>query len=269
MITVVPCASPSPGSEAPSRLGWWAQSVGGACGVRNRGNVPRPAVENASQWGGEAGFEQDMFWEPDSNSQCREGRAVKAGILKRRAEQHRTGPTHVLLAGGSVSEWASFTDDQWRARLDDLLEIAQGAKARFVTVHPHETMRSSAQFGFDRDGVDSTRALRREVTRDGIRIVVDPVVDGRDRIVQAVASWPRGRRLTEKRLSSALFGGAGEPDLVVVLGSDDLLPTSLVWELAYGELVFLDVHWAELDVGRLRVAIDEFARRQRRFGGIE
>jgi undecaprenyl diphosphate synthase len=39
--------------------------------------------------------------------------------------------------------------------------------------------------------------------------------------------------------------------------------------LAYGELVFLPVTWGDLAVEHLRTAIDDFARRQRRFGGVD
>jgi undecaprenyl diphosphate synthase len=60
-----------------------------------------------------------------------------------------------------------------------------------------------------------------------------------------------------------------EPDLVVVLGPPDTLPTSLVWELAYSELVFLDLGWTELDAGHLEMAVEDYRRRQRRFGGLD
>jgi undecaprenyl diphosphate synthase len=47
------------------------------------------------------------------------------------------------------------------------------------------------------------------------------------------------------------------------------MPPSLVWELAYAELVFLNVPWAELDADALEIAIADFARRDRRFGGVD
>ena len=48
-------------------------------------------------------------------------------------------------------------------------------------------------------------------------------------------------------MAAALYEPAdGEPDLVVVLGPSTQLPPSLVWELAYAELVFIPVAWSEL-----------------------
>jgi undecaprenyl diphosphate synthase len=42
-----------------------------------------------------------------------------------------------------------------------------------------------------------------------------------------------------------------------------------VWELAYSELVFLDIKWADLQSLHLEMAIDDFNRRHRRFGGLD
>ena len=60
-----------------------------------------------------------------------------------------------------------------------------------------------------------------------------------------------------------------EPDLILVLGQPDRLPPSLVWELAYGELVFVPLPWDELSADHLVTAIADFAQRERRFGGLD
>ena len=60
-----------------------------------------------------------------------------------------------------------------------------------------------------------------------------------------------------------------EPDLVVVFGPPDQLPTSLIWELGYSELVFLDLKWDDLSASHLELAVDDFDRRHRRFGGLD
>lgn len=180
-----------------------------------------------------------------------------------RKPREKTSLRHLLVAGGSIAEWAAFTDIDWQSRLDALADIARRGGSQFVTVHPHEMSDASRPVASDMD------RLRRRIDCNGVRIVIDPVVDGRDRILDVASSW-RGRRgLTEERLSRALFGEAGEPDLVVILGPPHRLPRSLVWELAYGELVFLPVTWGDLAVEHLRTAVDDFARRRRRFGGVD
>lgn len=76
--------------------------------------------------------------------------------------------------------------------------------------------------------------------------------------------------LSEVRLAKALLAPADvEPDLVLVLGPPTQLPTSLVWEMAYSELVFLDIGWNDLSEEHLLMAVDDYRRRNRRFGGID
>ena len=56
-----------------------------------------------------------------------------------------------------------------------------------------------------------------------------------------------GRPIDEVSLAAALNEPADvDPDLTLVLGASDRLPRSLVWELAYTELVFPDLGWDQL-----------------------
>jgi undecaprenyl diphosphate synthase len=43
----------------------------------------------------------------------------------------------------------------------------------------------------------------------------------------------------------------------------------MVWELAYSELVFIDLEWQRFESSHLELAIDDFNRRHRRFGGLD
>ena len=79
----------------------------------------------------------------------------------------------------------------------------------------------------------------------------------------------RGRDVLAQHSHDESFHLPGEPDLALILGRPDTLPTSLVWELAYSELVFLDIDWSALQAGHLEMAIDDFNRRHRRFGGLD
>jgi len=56
---------------------------------------------------------------------------------------------------------------------------------------------------------------------------------------------------------------------VLVLDTGTRLPESLVWELAYSELVYVPVAWADLEPQHLTDAIDAFHNRHRRFGGLD
>ena len=77
-------------------------------------------------------------------------------------------------------------------------------------------------------------------------------------------------QLSEPAVAAALLSPAAtEPDLVLLLGTSDRLPNSLVWELAYAEMVYVPVPWADLQEAHLAEAIEAYRRRHRRFGGLD
>ena len=57
-----------------------------------------------------------------------------------------------------------------------------------------------------------------------------------------------------------------EPDLFIRTGGEHRISNFLLWQLAYTELWFTDTLWPELDAATLQRALDDFARRERRFG---
>ena len=99
---------------------------------------------------------------------------------------------------------------------------------------------------------------------------------GRDEIVRAARAFAaqvaEGKRkpeeLTEELFSSYLYS-AGVPDPELIIRPSGELRTSnfLPWQSAYSEYVFMDVLWPDFGPQDLDKAIDEYHRRNRRFGG--
>ncbi|MEY4796487.1 MAG: hypothetical protein RLZZ105_913 [Actinomycetota bacterium] len=108
------------------------------------------------------------------------------------------------------------------------------------------------------------------VAADGLIVVIDTCADGQERFINAVAQLSSSQAIDEAKLAATLLSPAsGEPDLVLILGSPTRVPESLMWELAYSELVFLNVPWLKCDVEHIQMAIGDFQRRDRRFGGVD
>jgi undecaprenyl diphosphate synthase len=57
-----------------------------------------------------------------------------------------------------------------------------------------------------------------------------------------------------------------DPDVVIRTSGELRLSNFLLWQLAYAELVFVDRLWPDFGADDLRAALDEYARRRRRFG---
>jgi undecaprenyl diphosphate synthase len=66
----------------------------------------------------------------------------------------------------------------------------------------------------------------------------------------------------------ALTGQNGEVDLLIRTGGEKRLSDFLLWESAYAELFFTDCMWPDFGEADLEAALDEFRRRERRFGGV-
>jgi hypothetical protein len=176
---------------------------------------------------------------------------------------------HIQVVGGSRQEWAALTEQQWHDRLADLGKVGDHAGASWLIIRPFEPMLS--------DGSTPSRSsgrsvlVRRTMSTGGCEVVADPEPSGRQRLIDAANRLHSSRRaITDETLTSALNEPAEvDPDLVLVLGAPTRLPGSLVWELAYSELVFLEVAWADLHHEHLSQAVSEFAHRHRRFGGLD
>jgi undecaprenyl diphosphate synthase len=72
----------------------------------------------------------------------------------------------------------------------------------------------------------------------------------------------------EPLMVRALTGESGEVDLLIRTGGEKRLSDFLLWESAYAELVFTDRMWPDFDEADLEAALEEFSRRERRFGGV-
>ncbi len=168
---------------------------------------------------------------------------------------------HVMVVGGTVVEWGRLTDEQWRHRLRTLGTLAGSAGARWLTLRPFERG----------EGADSARPVHHDVVQlEKCTVIVDPTPDGRERLVVALRKLAENDQLSEAAVAAALLSPAAtEPDLVLLLGTSDRLPSSLVWELAYAEMVYVDTAWADLDDAHLAEAIGAYRRRHRRFGGLD
>jgi undecaprenyl diphosphate synthase len=58
-------------------------------------------------------------------------------------------------------------------------------------------------------------------------------------------------------------------DLLIRTGGEKRLSDFMLWESAYAELVFRDQMWPDFGPNNLREAVEEFHRRDRRYGALE
>lgn len=97
----------------------------------------------------------------------------------------------------------------------------------------------------------------------------------RDEIVRAARKLARrvaGGDLALEEIDDNSFAGAldtagiPDPDLLIRTSGEMRISNFLLWQLAYTELYFSEVLWPDFDARELHQALEEYGRRQRRFG---
>ena len=202
-----------------------------------------------------------------------------------RETQSPPGLSHVVVAGGTPREWLEMSSNDWLDRVKAVARAASTEGAQWVTLLPrHGESFTDNEMSAYHDLLVSVPGVAVVKVAHGERfiwkkdasltVIVDPIVDGHQRFADTVEGLRvRGvdpEDVGEATLSEAILDPAtDEPDLVVVLGPADEIPQSMVWELAYSELVFLNLEWSKFESSHLELAIDDFNRRHRRFGGLD
>ncbi len=75
--------------------------------------------------------------------------------------------------------------------------------------------------------------------------------------------------IDEARIEAALDTGGLPPlDLLIRTSGEQRLSNFLLWQAAYAELFFTDTLWPDFDEAAMRAALAEYARRERRYGGL-
>jgi undecaprenyl diphosphate synthase len=180
-----------------------------------------------------------------------------------------------------LQEWRQASVSEWKLQLDTFVDSVHESGARWLTVCPYAGP-SAVEDEIAATVLDACGGQRNGnrisfIAKDGLVVVVDLCADGRERFTNALnrikgesSANRQDKDISEEILRAAMLPpGFVDPDLILVFGSPTQIPPSLMWELTYSELVFLDVSWRKCNVEHVQMAINDFQRRDRRFGGVD
>lgn len=169
----------------------------------------------------------------------------------------------------------AFSSENWERPADEvsgLMELLAKALAREVVQLSKEGIQ--IHFIGERDSLSDS--LKRgfeqaeNATAHNLKLIFNICFNygGRWDIAQAASKLiAKGLSITPASLNSEMsLGHVSDPDLVIRTGGEQRLSNFLLWQAAYSELYFCDKLWPDFDTAALDEAIDEFNRRERRFG---
>ena len=112
---------------------------------------------------------------------------------------------------------------------------------------------------------------------DGLNFQIAINYGSRDEMVRAMKKMAADRdagKLKTEEISEATFekyldtAGIPDPDLLIRTSGEQRLSNYLLWQLAYSEFYFTDIHWPDFSKEELEKAILAYNKRDRRYGGV-
>ena len=172
--------------------------------------------------------------------------------------------------GKRPAEEVSALMKLFRQYLEEALRdfLDENIKVRFIgdtTAFPEELqklIRETEEVSKNRTGMVLNIAMnyggRDEIAR-AARLLAEKVQRGE----------MRPEDIDEDAISGQLYtAGQPDPDLIIRPSGEQRISNFLLWQSAYAEYIIRDILWPDFKPQDLEEALDEFSRRQRRFGGV-
>ena len=208
------------------------------------------------------------------------GQPREAGHVAGASAVRRTVESAPELGITTLTLYA-FSSDNWRrphGEVDNLMRLFQMYLDSECARLTDSSVRFSVIGRRDRipDALRRSIAHAEERTSDGTSLHLRVAMDysARDALVAAAGRVAQGmsptREAFEQSLCEAIHAPSGtrDVDLLIRTGGEQRLSDFLLWESAYAELYFTDVLWPDFTGADLASAVQAYAARDRRYGGV-
>ncbi len=172
----------------------------------------------------------------------------------------------------------AFSTENWNRKKEEV-EFLMNLVAVTLTNELEEMHKENVQIRFIGDLTRLSNNLQKilanavETTKNntGVSLQIALNYGSRDEIVNAVKniviSGVSAKNIDEKLINQNLYTvGIPDPDILVRTGGEQRISNYLLWQIAYSEIIIRNEFWPEFDKNILAECINEFGKRQRRYG---
>lgn len=206
-----------------------------------------------------------------------------------RLEGHRAGVSAVRRAVDSCLELGvryltlySFSSENWQrssSEVSGLMSLFYEA----LTEHHQDLIGRKVQLRAIGDVAKLPKNVRDALSQDielteklsDLTLTLAVSYGGREELVHAaqqLASKAASGELKVDDIDESSFSqslwtkGLPDPDLMIRSSGEMRISNFLLWQLAYAEIIVIPEFWPEFDMSIMQRCVDEFSRRERRFG---
>ena len=210
------------------------------------------------------------------------GRWAKKRLLPRVAG-HKAGVEavrNIVRAAGDMGIEAmtlyAFSSENWKRPEDEVNDL-MGLMKRFILSDLDEFAANDVKLKV----IGNWRALAPDVvalienaldrTSGNKRTTLAVALNygAQDELVRAAQAAAAAGEISEAAIAAHLDTADMPPlDLLIRTSGEVRLSNFLLWQSAYAELYFTDILWPDFKPADLQAALDHFARRDRRYGGL-
>jgi undecaprenyl diphosphate synthase len=210
------------------------------------------------------------------------GRWAKKRLLPRVAG-HRAGVEAVRKVLRAAEELGlealtlyAFSSENWKRPEEEVSDL-MGMMKRFIL----SDLEEFANAGIRLHVIGNWRALAPDVA-ELVQRAIDRTAGNskttlavalnygaQDEIARAATAAAQEGPITPEGIERHLDTAPLPPlDLIIRTSGEVRLSNFLLWQSAYAEMLFVDTLWPDFGAAELRAACEEFARRERRYGGL-
>lgn len=210
------------------------------------------------------------------------GRWAKARGMER-PEGHKEGVKVFERVANTCFEFGleavtfyAFSTENWKRPPAEIKTI-MGLLAMYLDKCGDSLIKNEVRFRVIGDKVGLDKDLRKKIEKlenesKQFKRTLNVAINygGRDEIVYACQKLvSEGKEISKENLSLALYTeDCVDPDMIIRTAGERRLSNFLLWQSSYSELYFTDVLWPDFTDEDLKLAINDFYSRRRRYGGL-